>query len=239
MPSPPASTPSPTPKAPPSAVPSPTATALPLSDTQAAALVQYNANFEPRPANALANNTMPTSSELATYQAAGALNSLSAAGNALVLQADGQFTGTTDEILQWGAYKWGFDPDLVRAIAVNESGWDQSAQGDIGNGTSWGILQIKQSDYPATYPMSEESTAFNVDFKLAYQQACVQGDIPYLTQRAPLDGHATYPSPDPTEQLWGCVGDWYSGGWYDQGAIDYVNQVQSILAQKPWLAPGF
>jgi hypothetical protein len=222
-----------------SAAPSPTASSLPLSDAQAAALVQYNPKFEPRPANAVANNTMPTSSEVEAYQAAGGLDSLTASGNTLVLKADGQFTGTTDEILQWGAYKWGFDPNLVRAIAVNESGWEQSSEGDIGNGTSWGILQIKQSDFPATYPMSEESTAFNVDFKLAYQQACVQGDIPYLSERTPLDGHSAYPSPDANEQLWGCVGDWYSGGWYDQSAIDYINQIQAILTQKPWLAPGF
>jgi len=235
----PSATPTPTPNTPTSAAPLPTATSLPLSDAKAAALVQYNPNFEPRPANAEANNTMPTSSELADYQSSGALDSLTAAGNALILQADGQFTGTTDEILQWGAYKWGFDPNVVRAIAVNESDWEQGAEGDIGNGTSWGILQIKQSDFPATYPMSSESTAFNVDFKLAYQRACVQGDIPYLSERVPLDGHNAYPSADASEQLWGCVGSWYSGGWYDQDAIDYIGQVQAILAQQPWLAPGF
>jgi hypothetical protein len=33
----------------------------------------------------------------------------------------GDFAGTTDEILQWGACKWGVDPDLVRAQAAKES----------------------------------------------------------------------------------------------------------------------
>jgi hypothetical protein len=38
---------------------------------------------------------------------------------------DGHFTGTTDEIFQWGACKWGLPDDLLRAIAVRESNWHQ------------------------------------------------------------------------------------------------------------------
>ena len=37
----------------------------------------------------------------------------------------GNFTGTTDEILQWAACKWGIDEDLVRAQVAIESWWDQ------------------------------------------------------------------------------------------------------------------
>src|SRR6185436_11761557 len=33
----------------------------------------------------------------------------------------GRYRGTTDEILQWAARKWGFDPDLFRAVATVES----------------------------------------------------------------------------------------------------------------------
>jgi hypothetical protein len=39
--------------------------------------------------------------------------------------------------------------------------------------------------------------------------------------------------------LWGCIGFWYSGGWYDAGAKNYINQVQNRYATKPWLEPGF
>jgi hypothetical protein len=43
----------------------------------------------------------------------------------LLARVDGQFTGTTDEILQWAACKWGLPDDLIRADAVVESTWFQ------------------------------------------------------------------------------------------------------------------
>ena len=42
----------------------------------------------------------------------------------------GNFTGTTDQIIQWAACKWGIDEDIVRAQAAKESGWHQNAAGD-------------------------------------------------------------------------------------------------------------
>lgn len=42
----------------------------------------------------------------------------------------GNFTGTTDEILQWAACKWGNDEDIVRAQAARESWWQMTAKGD-------------------------------------------------------------------------------------------------------------
>jgi len=43
----------------------------------------------------------------------------------LLPRVDGQFTGTTDEILQWAACKWGLPDNLLRADAVVESTWFQ------------------------------------------------------------------------------------------------------------------
>jgi hypothetical protein len=43
----------------------------------------------------------------------------------LLPRITGHYTGTTDEILQWAACKWGIDDNLLRAIAVRESGWYQ------------------------------------------------------------------------------------------------------------------
>ena len=43
----------------------------------------------------------------------------------------GNFVGTTDEIIQWAACKWGIDEDIVRAQSVTESYWDQRAGGDL------------------------------------------------------------------------------------------------------------
>jgi hypothetical protein len=43
----------------------------------------------------------------------------------LLQRVDGQFSGTTDEIFQWAACKWGLLDDVLRAIAVRESTWYQ------------------------------------------------------------------------------------------------------------------
>jgi hypothetical protein len=43
----------------------------------------------------------------------------------LLPRVDGQFTGTTDEIFQWGACKWGVPDNTLRAIADQESTWYQ------------------------------------------------------------------------------------------------------------------
>jgi hypothetical protein len=43
----------------------------------------------------------------------------------LLRRVDGRFTGTTDEILQWAACKWGLPDNLLRADAVDESTWFQ------------------------------------------------------------------------------------------------------------------
>ncbi len=41
----------------------------------------------------------------------------------------GNFTGTTDEIIEWVACKWGIDEDIVRAQIAKESWWHQDAAG--------------------------------------------------------------------------------------------------------------
>lgn len=199
------------------------------SDSECAAQVAFS-SWEPRPANDTANHTTPTTSELESVASA----SVSADGGAptsYFARVTGNFTGTTDEILQWGACKWGFDVNVVRAIAANESWWKQSADGD--DGVTFGILQIKSTDYPATTPMSQESTAFNVDWKLAYQRACFDGKIGYLL------GSNGYPSNDSGTMLWGCVGQWYSGQWYDSGAQSYISQVKTLMDSRVWQEPGF
>jgi hypothetical protein len=88
-----------------------------------------HSTWEPRPANAVHNHTMPDPSAVR--------RSLSARPRAvggtydtrwdtwLLARVDGQFTGTTDEIFQWAACKWGLPDNLLRAIAVRESTWYQ------------------------------------------------------------------------------------------------------------------
>lgn len=204
--------------------------ALP-SDAQCARAIASNP-WEPRPANRSANQTNVyaqgyrfQSAYFQTY------------GPALGQRVTGNYAGTTDQILRWGACKWGFDEDTVRAQAVVESWWNQSTLGDCGGTTqaqtngcaSVGILQVKGADipptHPGTWPAAWNSTAFNVDYTLAIRRLCYEGKETWLH-----DKNASYAAGD----MWGCIGRWYSGGWHDAGANQYIQKVQSALAAKTW-----
>jgi len=169
----------------------------------------------------------------------------------------GNFTGTTDEIIQWAAAKWGLPDDVIRAQAVAESTWYQNLKdsngkpvanrgyGDFGdcggspgpsgygtNGpSSFGIMQIKwcaHKDQSAqgygTWPWSETSTAYNVDYYGAIMRGCIEGWDSWL-------GNG-YKAGD----MWGCVGRWYAGEWYSTGANGYIEAVKNYYTVKPWRA---
>ena len=234
----------------------------PRSDLEAASRV-LRKNWEPRPGNNSFNHTVPTPDQLRRIEVPPYMD---ARGHAALDAVTGHFIGTTDEILQWGAHKWGFDPDLVRANAVDESSWRQNMIGDIGNGVSLGILQIKSRYYPGTCPqsphfpsvvdptsahsiqqylarepscLSYNSTAFAVDYRLAYFRACMNKSITYLFNHEPASGHSRYADANGDELLWGCLGSWYSGYFWDSDALDYIQRVLRLYAQKPWLESGF
>lgn len=205
--------------------------------------------WEPRPENYEANHRVPTTQQIASLQA------FASPPGILRKQITGNFTGTTDEILQWVACKWDIDEDLVRAQAETESDWFQSYLGDFTdnqdlcppgtgypgawNGTgcyqSFGILQIKYLYNQSAWPMSRDDTAFSAEYAYAVIRACYEGQAIYLNDRKPLDGYPSYHSGD----IWGCIGSWFSGNWYDQDAIDYINRVKATLKNKTWLLPGF
>lgn len=127
------------------------------------------------------------------------------------------------------------------------------------DGGSWGLFQIAEGvneGWPASFPLSATSTGFNADFKTAEQMGVEQGHLSYLGDAARSitaisNGFAPYvdytdaqgvlhrASSDVNDRRWGAVGNWYSGGWYDSGAIGYINQVQQILHDQPWTQPGF
>jgi hypothetical protein len=89
----------------------------------------HRSTWEPRPDNDKRNHTTPDPTAVR--------ESFSARPRAvdgtydtrwdtwLLPRVDGQFTGTTDEIFQWAACKWGMSDNLLRAIAVRESDWYQ------------------------------------------------------------------------------------------------------------------
>ncbi len=194
---------------------------IPRDDEECAREVRRHA-WEPRPENVEANGTTPGDYRVPDLDPSGKEEF----DNEYRPRVTGNFIGTTDEILQWGACKWGFDENIVRAQAMQESGWRQSANGD--NGDSWGILQIRASVFPGTFPWTRDSTAFNVDFALAYRRACFEGFFDHWGMRGYRAGDE-----------WGCLGLYYSGGWYDAGARDYIAKVKGYLAEKPWLAWGY
>jgi autotransporter family porin len=147
----------------------------------------------------------------------------------LYARVTGNFTGTTDEILQWAACKWGIDEDLVRAQAAKESYWTMANVGD--NGESFGIMQVRQPYWGWAFNNgvgdAMSSTAYNVDAALAARRNCFEGNETWLG--------GNYGAGD----LWGCVGLWFSGQWHDPGAEQYITDVQTHLNQRIWEDPGF
>jgi hypothetical protein len=195
--------------------------------------------WEPRPENATANAATPQQ----PVNLARSEDFTATWNSAYRPRVTGDFVGTTDEIIQWAACKWGWSDDLVRAQAVGESNWHQSALGDYEARTrghctpdfptgstcptSFGLLQIKWYFHPiadvnagSSWPHSTTSTAFNVDYALAEMRGC-------------YDGLSTYLGNTRGDE-WGCLGAWFSGDWHDDGAEAYIERVTANLAAKAW-----
>ena len=143
----------------------------------------------------------------------------------------GRFVGTTDEIIQWAAWKWGIDEDLVRAIAVRESGWDMDMVGDAGE--SFGIMQIKPRFHLGTDPLARRSTAFNLDYFGAHIRYYYDGRATWLRRWSPRR------RPYRAGSIWGSAGAWYAGRWYSAGARRYIASVRAELAARAWTRPAF
>lgn len=235
-------------------IPSKSVTVLPPgvtvpSDQDCTARV-HRSTQEPRPNNTVANQSVPTQQQIAQLAPWNESIGIDPKADALRKDITGNFTGTTDEILQWVACKWSIDADIVRAEAVVESHWRQNQRGDYttrmsacppgswdGKGCyqSYSILQIKYIYNQSAWPMSRDNTAFSAEYVYGVIRACFEGWTTYLKARTPVAGYPHYQAGD----LWGCLGRWYSGGWYDQGAVNYIQKVKTALAEKAWLRPGF
>ncbi len=208
------------------------------TERQCAARV-HRSPWEPRPENDEANHTRPQQPvSLARFS-----QYTNEWNDAYRTRITGNFRGTTDEIIQWAACKWGWGDDLVRAEAVRESKWRMSTEGDLeprSRGvctyddtrdpcpTSFGIMQVKWQFHPevsnprsgSSYPLSRDSTAFNIDLQLAEMRGCYDGMSTYLGNTR--------------GDVWGCIGYWFSGAWHSQGGDRYSGIVQEILREKPW-----
>ena len=134
-------------------------------------------------------------------------------------RVDGAFSGTTDEIIQWAACKWGIDEDLVRAQIIKESYWYMSTNGDAGE--SWGLGQVRDTAHQSAFEYStvnaRTSSAYNLDYTYASWRACYEGVYTWLNQTSERNG--VYGPGD----AWGCLGVWFSGRWYWNNDA-YLNQ---------------
>jgi autotransporter family porin len=214
-----------------------------MDATCAAAVVPKPEN---RPQSTTANHTVPPSPSAVDWGTA--LNywtKFVADRN----HVTGDFTGTTDEILQWTACKWGIDVNLVRADAVVESYWVQSTLGDncgVAGEASYGLLQVMNKDCSGNsvhggYPYTQKDSALDVDYWGARMRACFDGAF-YNGGQWLYNGQTIAQVISQHSQgyaLWGCVGSWFSGGWYDSGAQGYIAKVRVDYRSKPWLKPGF
>jgi hypothetical protein len=151
-------------------------------------------------------------------------------------RVDGDFAGTTDELIQWAACKWGIDEDIARAQTVKESYWRQSAVGD--GGESFGIGQVRNTAHQSAFQYSinaQSSTAYNLDYTYASWRACYEGVYTWLNT---VEHNGTYAAGDD----WGCIGVWFSGRWY-VNTDAYLNQngdsVKWHFNNKTWLTPTF
>lgn len=192
-----------------------------LADSEAAARVRRVAT-EARPANTPMNRRVPNAAELAQFRTQASVSAPEI--------VTGGFAGTTDEILQWAAAKWGFDPDIVRAVAYVESRWRMSEVGD--GGVSFGITQVKSTVHRGTAPLSKESTAFNADYWAAVVRDYYDGRSTWLND---VERGRDYAAGD----LWGSIGAWYAGRWHTDAAASYIAKVKDALAARPWAKPGF
>jgi hypothetical protein len=90
----------------------------------------HRSTWEPRPQNAAPNHTVPAATAVAAsfsarHRSMGAGTYAKRWDSWLLPRVKGNFTGTTDEIFQWAACKWGLKDNMLRGIAVRESTWFQ------------------------------------------------------------------------------------------------------------------
>jgi hypothetical protein len=197
----------------------------PVSDAAAARKVVRSA-FEPRPANRGATHRVPTSAQLRAFRRQ--------SDNPYAKYVTGRFRGTTDEVMQWVAAKWGLAPDLVRAVGAKESWWRMSTVGD--NGDSFGLFQVRRPYHcrgTRVCGLFRRDAALNADYWGSIVRSYYDGRQPWLNT---VGGNgARYAAGD----LWGSIGAWFSGRWHDAGAEGYVAAVKDYMAQRIWRTPDF
>lgn len=160
---------------------------------------------------------------------------------------DGNFVGSTEEILLWAALKWGFGwrpsalagppvncLEIACAQAILESGWNcqQLGDPDIDYGfCSLGILQAREPYWPSARYLLK-STALGADYAMA-------------GVRCHFDGNSWLKDGTKGNIDW-AVGAWQSGegrgravGSTTDNSSTYMKNWRTELAARRWTKPGF
>jgi len=242
----------------------------PLSDAAAAALVTPEPetradNSKPYDLDGTqhvaANDYVPTNAQVARFRRA--KDSLGEPITRLnpyekyVDGRDGLHDPTTDELIQWGAHKWGIPENWLRAEYVLESYWNMWMRGDETSVSqalygkypvqarvpntlqvyqSLGITQVRwdpQGDYGAgTEPLRWESTAFNID----EQAAMVRFFYDNPEGARSTWGDKSYVAC----QKWNSIGAWFAPyPWGNPGQAQYIKSVKVNLATTVWKSSTF
>jgi len=239
----------------------------PISDSDASALAiqhgnateQRSGNATPNPYTGIApNNYIPSSAELSAFLN----NEVDSYGNGPAAQnpyhqyVTGGFSGTTDQIIEWAAEKWGINANWLRAEYVVESDWNQNQWSDLATvanvnayppqsrvsatqvNQSTGLSSVKwnhpdvNDSGTGTEPLRWKSTAFNADYQAS--QVRFYFDNPQGLRSA--WGDSTY---RPCEN-WLSIGGWYNPyPWNNAGQKSYIQSVKTVQVNRPWTQPGF
>jgi len=142
-------------------------------DAQCAAQV-HRSSWEPRPDNQTPNHTMPDPAAVhAAFRARPV--GLPHWDDWLLPRVDGQFTGTTDEIIQWAACKWGIADNVLRAVAEQESTWYQAEVYPSGRPVSYyGAGDFFTSRSAASDVFCNAISRYGYDYMTAYSGLCPQ-----------------------------------------------------------------
>ncbi len=192
----------------------------PLSDKAAARKV-HKTKHEVRPDNRKANHTVPKKAQLKKFRRKSDMP--------YAKYVDGHYKGTTDDIIEWAAYKWGLPEDLLRAVAVTESWWDQGHV-NIQDHYSYGLFQVR-TPYHCCLPEIQRSSAFNADYYGGIMRAYFDGKQTWLNNPdvRPENGKR-YKAGD----LWDSLGAWYSGRWHTSANKPYIAAIRKNLRKKTW-----
>jgi hypothetical protein len=222
-----------------------------LPDDAEAARAVHRSSWEVRPENARFNRTEPPALRLLPRD--DAARGYDPLWNQYVVQRiTGRFHGTTDEIFQWAAVKWGLPDNLLRTVAFMESDWRQTNAGDevtdpprcppgyrVPCPITFGITGTKSTSWPGVFPWNRDSTATAVDVLGGWLRGCYEGWVWWLRDHGSRD-RGVYAAGD----IWGCVGAWASGDWHDSapGRVSgeqYLDRAREFNALRPWLEQGF